>query len=159
MPTLPGPAPPGRHVRETHQGVVYTPQVKERTTTRLIALLWLSFDRLREARRVARELGVLGGSQEVGAMRSADDKIKKLRALMNDQAATPSERAAARDRIATIKNPGRGMGDAELAATIARLKDERAAIPIPHDVERRRKEKREEIERYEHERRSVGRVA
>ena len=34
----------------------------------------------------------------------------------------------------------------------ARLKDERAAIPIPHDVERRRKEKREEIERHEKER-------
>ena len=44
------------------------------------------------------------------------------------------------------------MSDAELAATIARLKDERAAIPIPHDVERRRKEKREEIERHEKER-------
>ena len=85
-------------------------------------------------------------------MRSADDKIKKLRALMNDPAATASERAAARERIAAIKNPGRGMSDAELAATIARLKDERAAIPIPHDVERRRKEKREEIERYEKER-------
>ena len=42
--------------------------------------------------------------------------------------------------------------DAELAATIARLKDERAAIPIPHDVERRRKEKRDEIERHEKER-------
>jgi hypothetical protein len=85
-------------------------------------------------------------------MRSADDKIKKLRALMNDPAATASERAAARERIAAIKNPGRGMSDAELAATIARLKDERAAIPIPHDVERRRKEKREEIERHEKER-------
>ena len=85
-------------------------------------------------------------------MSSADDKIKKLRALMNDPAATSSERAAARERIAAIKNPGRGMSDAELAATIARLKDERAAIPIPHDVERRRKEKREEIERYEQER-------
>jgi hypothetical protein len=36
--------------------------------------------------------------------------------------------------------------------TITRLKDERAAIPISRDVERRRKEKREEIERYEHER-------
>jgi hypothetical protein len=44
------------------------------------------------------------------------------------------------------------MSDAELAATIARLKDERAAIPIPHDVERRRKAKREEIERHEKER-------
>jgi hypothetical protein len=77
---------------------------------------------------------------------------EKLRALMNDPAATAGERAAARERIAAIKNPGRGMSDAELAATIARLKDERAAIPIPHDVERRRKEKREEIERYEHER-------
>jgi hypothetical protein len=44
------------------------------------------------------------------------------------------------------------MSDAELAATIARLKDERAAIPIPHDVERRRKKKREEIERHEQER-------
>ena len=44
------------------------------------------------------------------------------------------------------------MSDAELAATIARLKDERAAIPIPHDVERQRKEKREEIERHEKER-------
>jgi hypothetical protein len=44
------------------------------------------------------------------------------------------------------------MSDAELAATIARLKDEGAAIPIPQDVERRRKEKREEIERHENER-------
>jgi hypothetical protein len=44
------------------------------------------------------------------------------------------------------------MSDAELAATIARLKDERAAIPIRHDVERRRKERREEIERHEKER-------
>ena len=52
-------------------------------------------------------------------MRSADDKIKKLRALMNDPAATASERAAARERIAAIKNPGRGMSDTELAATIA----------------------------------------
>ena len=85
-------------------------------------------------------------------MSSADDKIKKLRALMNDPAATASERAAARERIAAIKNPGRGMSDAELAATIARLKDERAAIPIQQDVERRRKEKREEIEHYEKER-------
>ena len=85
-------------------------------------------------------------------MSSADDKIKKLRALMNDPAATASERAAARERIAAIKNPGRGMSDAELASTIARLKDERAAIPIQQDVERRRKEKREEIEHYEKER-------
>jgi hypothetical protein len=85
-------------------------------------------------------------------MTSDADKIKKLRALMNDPAATASERAAARERIAAIKNPGRGMSDAELAATIARLKDERAAIPIPQDVERRRKEKREEIERHERER-------
>ena len=85
-------------------------------------------------------------------MTSDADKIKKLRALMNDPAATASERAAARERIAAIKNPGRGMSDAELAATIARLKDERAAIPIPHDVGRRRKEKREEIERHEKER-------
>ena len=59
-------------------------------------------------------------------MRSADDKIKKLRALMNDPAATASERAAARERIVAIKNPGRGMSDAELAATIARLKDANA---------------------------------
>jgi hypothetical protein len=81
-------------------------------------------------------------------MRSADDKIKKLRALINDPAATARERAAAREQIAAIKNPGRGMSDAELAATIARLKDERAAIPIRHDVERRRKEKREEIGRF-----------
>ena len=66
-------------------------------------------------------------------MSSADDKIKKLRALMNDPAATAGERAAARERIAAIKNPGRGMSDAELAATIAWLKDERAAIPIPHE--------------------------
>ena len=85
-------------------------------------------------------------------MSSTDDKITKLRALMNDPAATASERAAARERIAAIKNPGRGMSDAKLAATIARLKDERAAIPIPHDVKRRRKEKREEIERPEKER-------
>jgi hypothetical protein len=85
-------------------------------------------------------------------MRSADDKIMKLRALMNDPAATASERAAAREKIAAISHPARGMSDAELAATIARLKDERAAIPIPHDVERRRKEKREEIERHEKER-------
>ena len=85
-------------------------------------------------------------------MTSDADKIKMLRALMNDPAATASERAAARERIMAIKNPGRGMSDAELAATIARLKDERAAIPIPHDVERRRKKKREEIERYEKER-------
>jgi hypothetical protein len=85
-------------------------------------------------------------------MSSADDQIMKLRAVMNNPAATAGERAAARERIAAIKNPGRGMSDAELAATIARLKDERAAIPIPHDVERRRKEKWEEIERYEQER-------
>ena len=85
-------------------------------------------------------------------MRSADDKIKKLRALMNDPAATASERVAARERIAAIKNPGRGMSDAELVAIIARLKDERAAIPIPHNVERHRKKKGEEIERYEKER-------
>jgi hypothetical protein len=85
-------------------------------------------------------------------MSSADDKIMKLRALMNDPAATASERAAVRERIAAIKNPGRGMSDAELAATIARLKDERAAIPISRNVERRRREKREEIERYEKER-------
>jgi hypothetical protein len=44
------------------------------------------------------------------------------------------------------------MSDAELAATIARLKDERASIPIPNDVERRRKEERDEIERHEKER-------
>ena len=85
-------------------------------------------------------------------MNSAHDKLTKLRALMNHPAATAGERAAAREKIAAIKNPSRGMSDAELAATIARLKDERAAIPIPHDVERRRKEKREEIERYEQER-------
>ena len=85
-------------------------------------------------------------------MSSDANKIKKLQALMNDPAATASERAAARERIVAIKNPGRGMSDAELAATIARLKDERAAIPIAHDVERRRKEKREEIERHEKER-------
>jgi hypothetical protein len=85
-------------------------------------------------------------------MSSDANKIKKLQARMNDPAATASERAAARERIVAIKNPGRGMSDAELAATIARLKDERVAIPIPHDVERRRKEKREEIERYEKER-------
>ena len=83
-------------------------------------------------------------------MRNADDRIKKLRALMNDPAATASERAAAREKIAAISHPARGMSDAELAATIARLKDERAAIPIPHDVKRRRK--REEIERHEKER-------
>jgi hypothetical protein len=41
-------------------------------------------------------------------MSSADDKIMKLRALMNDPAATASERAAARERIVAIKNPGRG---------------------------------------------------
>ena len=81
-------------------------------------------------------------------MSSSDDKMTKLRALMNDPPATVGERAAAREQIAAIKNPGRGMSDAELAATVARLKDERAAIP----VERRRREKREEIERYEHER-------
>jgi hypothetical protein len=85
-------------------------------------------------------------------MSNADDKIMKLRAVMNDPAATAGERAAARERIAAIKNPGRGMSDAQLAATIARLKDERAAIPIQQDVERRRKEKREEIEHYEKER-------
>ena len=67
-------------------------------------------------------------------MTSDADKIKKLKALT------------------AISHPARGMSDAELAATIARLKDERAAIPIPHDVKRRRKEKREEIERYEQER-------
>jgi hypothetical protein len=50
-------------------------------------------------------------------MRSADDKIKTLRALMNDPAATAGERAAARERIAAIKNPGRGMSDAELPST------------------------------------------
>jgi hypothetical protein len=85
-------------------------------------------------------------------MTSNADKIKKLWALMNHPAATAGERAAAREQIAAIKNPGRGMSDAELAGTIARLKDERAAIPIPRDVERRRKEKREEIERHEKER-------
>jgi hypothetical protein len=58
-------------------------------------------------------------------MSSTDDKITKLRALMNDPAATAGERAAARERIAAIKNTGRGMSDAELAGTNARLKDER----------------------------------
>jgi hypothetical protein len=85
-------------------------------------------------------------------MTSDADKIKKLKALIADPAATDGERAAAREKIAAISHPARGMSDAELAATIARLKDERAAIPIPHDVERRRKEKREEIERHERER-------
>ena len=71
---------------------------------------------------------------------------------MNDPAATASERSAARDKIAAISHPARGMSDAELVAIIARLKDERAAIPIPHNVERHRKKKGEEIERYEKER-------
>jgi hypothetical protein len=39
-------------------------------------------------------------------MMSDADKIKTLRALMHDPAATTSERAAARERIAAIKNPG-----------------------------------------------------
>jgi hypothetical protein len=73
-------------------------------------------------------------------MRSADDKIKKLRALMNDPAATASERAAARERIVAIKNPGRSMSDAELAATIARLKDERRD---PYPARRRASQKGE----------------
>jgi hypothetical protein len=68
-------------------------------------------------------------------MTSDADKIKKLKAM-----------------IAAISHPARGMSDSELAATITRLKDERAAIPIPDDVERRRKVKREEIERHEKER-------
>jgi hypothetical protein len=85
-------------------------------------------------------------------MRSAEGKIKKLKALIADPAATDDERAAAREKIAVISHPARGMSDAELAATIARLKNERAAIPIPHDIERRRKDKREEIERHEKER-------
>ena len=85
-------------------------------------------------------------------MTTDDDKIKKLKALIADPAATNDERATAREKIAAISHPARGMSDAELAATIARLKDERAAIPIPHDIERRRKEKREEIERPEKER-------
>jgi hypothetical protein len=75
-----------------------------------------------------------------------------LKALIADPAATEDERAATRERIAAISHPARGLSDAELAATIARPKGERAAIPIPHDVERRRKEKREEIERHEEER-------
>jgi hypothetical protein len=62
-------------------------------------------------------------------MRSADDKIKKLRALMSDPAATAGERAAARERLAAIKNPGRGMSDAELAATIARGRTRRDPYP------------------------------
>jgi hypothetical protein len=85
-------------------------------------------------------------------MTSDFDKIKKLKALIADPAATDDERAVAREKIAAISHPARGMSDAELAATIARLKNERAAIPIPHDVERRRKDKREEIERHEKER-------
>ena len=85
-------------------------------------------------------------------MTSDADKIKKLKALIADPAAADDERAAAREKIAEITHAARGMSDAELAATIARLKNERAAIPIPHDVEPRRKEKREEIERHEKER-------
>jgi hypothetical protein len=85
-------------------------------------------------------------------MMSDADKIKKLKARIADSAATDGERAAAKERIAAISHPARRMSDAQLAATITRLKDERAAIPIPHDVKRRRKEKREEIERYEKER-------
>ena len=76
---------------------------------------------------------------------------KRVRAYVRSD----DERAAAREKIAAISNPARGMSDAELAATIARLKDERAAIAIPHDVERRRKKKREEIERYEQDATSV----
>jgi hypothetical protein len=41
-------------------------------------------------------------------MTSDADKIKKLKALIADPAATDDERAAARERIAAIKNPGRG---------------------------------------------------
>ena len=85
-------------------------------------------------------------------MMSDADKIKKLKSRIAESAATDGERAAAKERIAAISHPARRMSDAQLAATITRLKDERAAIPIPHDVKRRRKEKREEIERYEKER-------
>ena len=66
-------------------------------------------------------------------MTSDADKIKKLKALIADPAATDAERAAAREKIAAISHPARGMSDAELTATIARLKHERAAIPIPHE--------------------------
>jgi hypothetical protein len=64
-------------------------------------------------------------------MTSDADKIKKLKALIADPAATDGERAAAREKIATISHPARGMSDAELAATIARLKDERCRDPYP----------------------------
>ena len=69
-------------------------------------------------------------------MTSAADKIRKLKALMNNPAATAGERAAAKAKIAAFKakiaaleNSDRRMSVTELADTIARLKQELNAIP------------------------------